>query len=154
MLPFSKILCPTDFKEAAQAALSAAAELADLFWAELTILHVVEPLRALACIPEGAGFVIAPHAAAAVTDGLVDAAADTLRHLTGRLPASLSHRERIVFGTPAAKILEIAHAEKVDLIVMGTRGRAGWSHLLFGSLAEAVCKSAPCPVMVVHRAVD
>lgn len=53
-------------------------------------------------------------------------------------------------GVPADEILKLADEESVDLIVMGAKGRTGFSLLLLGSAAEAVVKSAPCDVLTVR----
>jgi nucleotide-binding universal stress UspA family protein len=50
----------------------------------------------------------------------------------------------------AADILEYAREQPIDLIVMGTHGRGVLHHLLMGSVAERVVRSAPCPVLTVH----
>jgi nucleotide-binding universal stress UspA family protein len=57
-----------------------------------------------------------------------------------------------VIGTPASAIIEFAGGRGVDLIVMGTHGRGGMSHLLLGSVAERVVRTAPCPVLTVRSA--
>ena len=46
-------------------------------------------------------------------------------------------------------ILEYAEEQKVDLIVVGTKGRTGFKKLLFGSIASSIVTYAHCPVMVV-----
>ena len=58
----------------------------------------------------------------------------------------------IVFGTSARSILEYAGEKGIDLIVMGTHGRGGLSHLLMGSVAAKVVRQAACPVLTVRRA--
>jgi nucleotide-binding universal stress UspA family protein len=58
--------------------------------------------------------------------------------------------ERVLLeGDPAAGILEKAREMPCDLIVMGTHGRTGVGRLLMGSVAEAVLRRAPCPVLTV-----
>ena len=52
------------------------------------------------------------------------------------------------------KILEIAAAEQVDWIVMATHGRTGLSHLVMGSVAERVVRTAPCPVLTLRPALE
>ncbi|MEM4160823.1 MAG: universal stress protein [Thermoplasmata archaeon] len=54
-------------------------------------------------------------------------------------------------GNPAEKIVKTAKKLKVGMIVMGTRGRAGIDRLLLGSVAEAVIKNAPCPVLAMRK---
>ena len=57
---------------------------------------------------------------------------------------------RVAIGIPYRTIVEIAEAEKVDLIVMATHGRTGFSHLFMGSVAERVVRTAPCPVLTIR----
>ncbi|MGH7329756.1 MAG: universal stress protein, partial [Polyangiaceae bacterium] len=56
-------------------------------------------------------------------------------------------------GDPHDCILRVAQELGADLIIMGTHGRHGVSHLLLGSLAESVLRSSPVPVLTVHAAV-
>jgi nucleotide-binding universal stress UspA family protein len=53
-------------------------------------------------------------------------------------------------GTPYRKIIEVAESEQVDLIVMATAGRTGFSHLVMGSIAERVVRTAACPVLTIR----
>jgi nucleotide-binding universal stress UspA family protein len=62
-----------------------------------------------------------------------------------------AHADAIV-GTPAEAIIEFASATGTSLIVMGTHGRTGLAHLLMGSVAEQVVRTAPCPVLTVRQA--
>jgi nucleotide-binding universal stress UspA family protein len=52
-------------------------------------------------------------------------------------------------GTPAEAIVDYARDHNCDLIVIGTHGRTGLTHMLMGSVAEKVVRLAECPVMVV-----
>jgi len=54
------------------------------------------------------------------------------------------------FGNVAEIIVETAEEEGFDLIVMGNRGLGGLQHLMLGSVAEAVSRRAPCPVLIVR----
>jgi nucleotide-binding universal stress UspA family protein len=72
-------------------------------------------------------------------------------------PPGIWTSSRIECGDPLKTILKVASdpSDPYDMIVMGTHGRTGMSHLLLGSLAEAVVRRAPCPVLTVrerHRA--
>jgi len=57
---------------------------------------------------------------------------------------------RVELGAPAEKILALVQKEKVDLIIMGAHGRKGLDRAIFGSVANKVVKSAPCPVLTIH----
>jgi nucleotide-binding universal stress UspA family protein len=58
----------------------------------------------------------------------------------------------IVRGVPFVEIIKTAKDRNVDLIVIGTHGRTGIDHMLFGSTAEKVVRKAPCPVLTVRVA--
>jgi nucleotide-binding universal stress UspA family protein len=57
---------------------------------------------------------------------------------------------RVESGPAAAKIVELASKEKIDLIIMGAHGRKGLDRAIFGSVADKVVQSAACPVMTVR----
>ena len=66
---------------------------------------------------------------------------------------AMLHAKPIVlaaFGAAEA-IVEYAKEYNVDIIVMGTHGRGGFAHLLMGSVAERVVRTAPCPVLTVRH---
>jgi len=72
-----------------------------------------------------------------------------IRYLLARAGVDAGRARVIVIqGDPAETIL-VQASESVDLIVMGTHGRTGLPRLLMGSVAEAVLRRAPCPVVVV-----
>ena len=76
--------------------------------------------------------------------------ADLVRtHLTDPGSATV----KVTVGKPAEEILQVARDEAVDLIVMGTHGRTGLRHVLLGSIAETVVRTAPCPVFTVKATV-
>ena len=77
------------------------------------------------------------------------AAQDARRQLESQcLPGE---RAEAVVGLPADEILSLACAWGADLIVLGTHGRRGLSHLVFGSVAVAVLRSATVPVLTVRQ---
>ncbi len=53
-------------------------------------------------------------------------------------------------GVESQEINQVAREEGANLVVMGTHGRSGLAHLLFGSVAEQVVRTAPCPVVTVR----
>jgi universal stress protein A len=146
---FTRILVPIDFSAPSDAALEYARTVARRFGASLHLLHVADdPYRALysaeVYVPEMEG----------LRDEILGDATDRLKD---RLQSSdireLDATAEAIIGTPAGSIVEYAGAHDIDLIVMGTHGRGGMSHLLMGSVAERVVRTAPCPVLTVRQAV-
>lgn len=143
MLSIQKILVATDFGEAAGAAVSHGLDLARHFDAQLFLLHVIAD----------AGTSVTTFAA--VDQRLEQAQADARRVLEGLVAAEDRVALRVQLATPvgwspASGILEYAHFCHPDLLVIGTHGRRGLSHLLLGSVAEAVLRASPCPVLVIR----
>ena len=83
------------------------------------------------------------------------AEADAVARLKDRLQASdvreLRATTAAVIGMPSSSIVDYARFHDIDLIIMGTHGRGGMSHLLMGSVAERVVRTAPCPVLTVRE---
>ena len=140
----TKILVPTDFSQPADEALEYARTLGAHLGASLHLLHVMhEPLLA-----EG----LAAEAAIATAPSLHDeTVAETRRGLASRSRGTAS--AEFAVGDTVANIVAYASRLGADLIVMGTRGRTGMAHLLLGSVAEHVVRTAPCPVMTVRQPV-
>src|SRR5690606_29410704 len=107
-------------------------------------LHVIEEL------PSYIGFL--PPGGAAML--LKDLERQAFLDLAGILPepdvAEVEVAHQVVVGSPARDIVKIAAAAKVDLIVIATHGRTGLSHLVMGSVAERVVRTAPCPVLTIR----
>lgn len=57
---------------------------------------------------------------------------------------------RVAVGGISEKIAELAVSESIDLIIIATHGRKGMDRAVFGSVAEKVLKTAPCPVLTIH----
>ena len=70
--------------------------------------------------------------------------------LTPQERTAFNATTNVVFGPTAATIVERAAALSADLIVMGTHGRGGVAHLLMGSVAERVVRTAGCPVLTTR----
>jgi nucleotide-binding universal stress UspA family protein len=144
-MQFRHILAPTDFSEYSKKAVGSALELARKFGAKLTILHVVElpPYPVEGYVP--------PAVNATFLDDLERQATQDLAQLVPEAESSNVEVVRLVaVGSPYRKIIETAEAEQVDLIVMATAGRSGFSHLVMGSIAERVVRTATCPVLTIR----
>jgi universal stress protein A len=140
-----QILAPTDFSEFSKKAAEYARELGQTFAAKLLLLHVVElpayPIEGL--VPSTIG--------GTILDDLERQASLDLAQVLPETPnAPVEVIRQVVIGIPYRKIVEIAEAEQVDLIVMATHGRTGLSHLVMGSVAERVVRTAPCPVLTIR----
>ncbi len=140
-----RILWATDLSPISEGAWPYALKLADLFGAEVILLHVVRPT-------ELAGAVDSPvppptHWLERYLEPL-DRELEQRRQEVERL--GLQARRKVLVGVPAEVIAEEAGKEQADLIVMGTHGRTGLVHALVGSVAEAVVRKAPCPVLAVQ----
>ncbi len=146
MLPFKKILCPTDFSEPACRAIRAAGELAERFSSELILMHVVGPVPVMESPTGLAGFDVAAY-----QQELSDSAESSLRlRLEKHIPESVNARALVVHGEAAHEISRVANEEDVDLIVLSTHGESGWRHRIFGSVTEKVIRRAQCPVLTIH----
>jgi universal stress protein A len=146
----TRILVPTDFGPASDAALDYSITVARQFGASLQLLHVVDDP-----VVGGAawGSEVYIGSVPALRETLVDEATTTLSALRARAERDgIAAESEVRLGRPAAMIREVAEQQGVDLIVMGTHGRTGVAHLLIGSVAERVLRSAPCPVTTVRTA--
>ena len=144
----TRILVPTDFSAAADAALDFAKTIAATFGASLHVLHVFEEPFVPGAFGVDTYAPIPPATQAALLD-------DAKTRLARRLPLADQARfhgtTEIVNGISAPTIVEYARDNSIDLIVMGTHGRTGMAHLLIGSVAERVVRTAGCPVLTVHQ---
>ena len=143
---FNRILVPTDFSEPSAAALQYARTVATKFGGTLHVLHVIEdPYRAAY-----ASEVYVPELAGLREDLIADAEARMKAELHPSDYTQLGATAEALIGTPAWTIVEYATGHGIDLIVMGTHGRGGVSHLLMGSVAEKVVRTASCPVLTTR----
>jgi len=148
MIALKKVLVATDFSEPSEAALSYGRELARNFGASLTVLNVVDNILTRAYGSDGM-VLVDPELQREIVDAArrqVDALLfDEDRKTLGAIGVVLTST------SPSASIVTYARDEAVDLIVMGTHGRGAVAHLLMGSVAERVVRTAPCPVLTVRH---
>jgi universal stress protein A len=140
----TRILCPTDFSPASDAALRAAEGIASRYGARLDLLHVWAPN---VTVVMDAAIMPTPEQVATYVTQLEKTLAEAAKRLS--LPADRVGRH-LVQGTVAWRdITDFAAKEKFDLIVMSTHGRTGLSHLLLGSVTERVVRAAKMPVLTI-----
>jgi universal stress protein A len=140
------VLVPIDFSATADRALEYAIALAQQLHARLTLLHVLH----LTPLEMGE---MTPGVTATYLDDLETDAQHLLQASLERVQrAGLQGDSLLVQGTPTHTIVDAAGTQGVDLIIMGTHGRTGLTHVLLGSVAEHVVRQAPCPVLVIRKA--
>jgi nucleotide-binding universal stress UspA family protein len=148
-----KLLVPVDGSRGAAVALRTAVDLAQATGASIRVVQVVEPIpiQAFAAPYDVAGAPFYDPAwdddALANARAYVDAVATRLRGLG----LSAEAEARMARGV-AETIVEVAEQASLDMIVMSTQALTGPARALLGSVADAVARSAHCPVLLVHRA--
>lgn len=141
---FEKIVTAVDFSENSDRAFEYALTLATKFEAELTIMHVInEPV-------DLRGFYV-PHISFEQLEKEIEQGAVKMMEefCAARLGSFSTYKTAIVTGIPYDEIIRKADEVGASLIVLGTHGRTGLDHLIFGSTAERVVRSANCPVMTI-----
>jgi universal stress protein A len=142
MLP-KHILVPTDLSEGAEQALGYACELARTLGAQVHLLNVV-------AIPA----IGVPELGVALTGTIIDQLVTENQGALDRLAQTKCTAQLgqvlIKAGDPRDMINQTAQELGIDLIVMSTHGRRGFSRALLGSVAETVVRSAPCAVLTVR----
>ena len=137
------ILFPTDFSTASDAALVHAESLARQMNARLLIVHVEEPPLA--------------YGGGELYYGLPEPNSERiLKMLEDVRPAdpSVPYTHRLTMGDPAGEVVRMAADEHAEMIILGTHGRTGMTRLLMGSVAEAIVRRAPCPVLVYREVAE
>lgn len=143
---YSRILCPVDGSESSLAAATTAGRLAELYSAELTLLHVVdtpvlELLRYRSTMMEED--LLSPQ----LEERMTGRAHEILQE-AGQAAGGTA-RTQTVAGHPVEAICEIA--ADYDLVVTGTRGLGRVGRLLLGSVSAQLVRECPVPVMVVRH---
>lgn len=140
------ILVPYDFSEHSKQALTWALGFAEHWGAKVALFNVVS-LFARAPDPDGMFVLDLPRIEAEMVAG----AEQQLRNLAvAKESPAVKVECKAVVGDPFWEICQEAEREHADLIVMGSHGRTGLSHVLLGSVAERVVRHAPCPVLVAR----
>jgi len=136
VLTIRTILHPTDFSACSTFAFDLACSLARHHGAKLVVLYVAGPIsRGPSVLPDA--------------NEPKQAALEKLNALQ-MADSKVAISQHIRHGVPAEEIVRLAVESKADVIVMGTHGRTGLARLFAGSVAEAVLRSASCPVLAVR----
>ena len=149
MVPRRLVFC-TDFSENSRPARACALAYADAFGASLLILHVINYSKiGVPSLEENI-----PAAVQSMIDNIEESVDKALEIVTQecrkRIPDVSAHK---VIGTPSFEIVKFADGQAAELIVLGTHGWTGFKHLIMGSTAENVVRTANCPVLTVRSGV-
>ena len=152
-IPTSTILVPVDFSIHSEKALLFAAELANQLNASLVILHVIhDPGKSPGYYPQKD-----PEHPHRITDVAAEMMAEFIKRIATEHPklANISQAQtQLITGLPVTRILEVAEQCNPQMVIMGSRGRTGLSHLLLGSKAEQIVRLCPFPVTIIKNPID
>jgi universal stress protein A len=139
-----KILFCADFSENSRPAWELAVDYAKSFGSQLLILHVIDD-------KEFPGYVDWGEKLRQILGEIERAANERLTAMAQECAASVKDvKTYFRTGTTAREIVQLGREESVDLIVLGTHGRTGVKHLVMGSVARSVLKTAHLPVLIVE----
>jgi nucleotide-binding universal stress UspA family protein len=140
------ILVPTDFSDYAEYAYTWALGLAAECKAKVILFYATPTMSHLA-FPESVYY---PDLARMERDLIADAEKQVAAFAAKKGTSTVPVETRVSLGEAVWEICRAAEREHADLIVMGSHGRTGLSHVVLGSVAERVVRHATCPVLVAR----
>jgi nucleotide-binding universal stress UspA family protein len=141
------ILFPTDFSQGARAAMDHAVSLAKDYRAKLILLYVIQDISV------AEWYIPSSLSVSELMEDMQKGAGNEMNKWGEEASAKVADVEKLVVrGVPFVEIIRTAKDKNADLIVIGTHGRTGIDHMLFGSTAEKVVRKASCPVLTVRIA--
>lgn len=142
---FKTILLPTDFSDCSAEAARVARFLAERFGARIVLLHVLDEPAALDPMFRGD---VPLEMLRGRMEQYAQESADAF--LAAHFSGFENFDTMLAAGIPYREIVKTARNVPAGLIVIGTHGRTGVEHAIFGSTAEKVVRMAPCPVLTVR----
>ena len=139
-----KILCAVDLSDHSKEVAAYAALLAKKMGATVTVVYTAPSLS------QYVGFHVPPNTIENFVGEIVTGAEKSMEAFVQENFSGIEARGQVLIGYAAEEIINRAHEENVDVIVMGTHGRKGIDRILFGSVAEKVVKNADMPVLTVR----
>lgn len=141
-----KILCAVDLSEHSKLVAEYAISMAKAFNAQITVLYTAPSLS------QYVGFHVPPSSIEQFVGEIVTGAEQSMQEFLAEMftDPAVKAEGVVLSGYAAQEILGYATKNEVDIIIMGTHGRAGIDRILFGSVAEKVVKTAPMPVMTIR----
>jgi nucleotide-binding universal stress UspA family protein len=144
MKEIKKLLVPVDFSEASPILADYTKHLAQKLQAEIHLVYVVRSLDYFG------GFYVPHTSIKKFEEEILKGAEKRMQGFVEDHFENFPIKTYIFLGDVAVEIINFAQKEGFDLILMGTHGRKGLDKIVFGSVAEKVVKSAPCPVLTVN----
>ena len=148
MIEIKKILFPIDLTANSSKVLPYVLSVSEKYNSTIYLLHVVEDVRSF-----GSEYIDdIPHdhldRFQQEAEEAAEKAMDRVCH--EQLQGCPNFQRKMVSGDPATKILQLIDSEGIDLVIMGTHGRKGLEHVIFGSVAENVVKKSPAAVLTIN----
>jgi len=139
---FRTLVVTTDFSANSTVAIQPAVAIAEKFGARIVLIHVIE-----------APSTDPTHPVKEALNGLIEMAREQLEEYGAReIGERVAWAPEVATGPAYLAITDAARRHEADLVVVSTHGRTGVLHLLLGSVAERVVRTAPCPVLTVRVA--
>lgn len=141
-----KILCAVDLSDHSKEVAAYAVMLAKAFGASVNVVYTAPSLS------QYVGFHVPPNTIENFVGEIVTGAEKSMQAFVAENFAGVEAKGDVLIGYAGEEIINRAHEENVDIIVMGTHGRKGIDRILFGSVAEKVVKNADMPVLTIRPA--
>jgi universal stress protein A len=148
MISFKKLILTTDFSLNADAAVPYAVELAHQYGGRIFLLHVASIEMAYATLPTAELIALSANRQLERARDEDRALMQKAEQITEQYGVPVEPIFRL--GDPVTEITKFAAEEHADAIIISTRGLKGFSHLVWGSVAERVVRQSPCAVLSVH----
>ena len=140
-MEIKNVLVPVDFSENSKKILEAARYFSEICQAQLHAVFVVQSFD------DYSGFFVPHMPVAKFEEEMVQAAEEKMK---GFLLGQNKIVAKVLVGDVGEEIIRHAEETGMDLIVMGTHGYKGLEKVMFGSVAEKVVRSSPCPVLTIN----
>jgi nucleotide-binding universal stress UspA family protein len=145
MIEIKKILFPLDLTENSSKILPYVLSVSEKYNSQIYLLHVVQDLNKW-------GKLYVPHPSMdKFQEEAIQSAKKAMDKICeNQLQSCPNFQKKVVSGDTVDEILKIIESESIDLLIMGTHGRKGLEHVIFGSVAENVVKKSPVPVLSIN----
>jgi len=145
MIEIKKILFPLDLTANSSKILPYVLSISEKYNSTICLLHVVQDLNKW-------GKLYVPHSSMdKFQNEAIEAAKKAMDEICeNQLQSCPNFQKKVVSGDTIEEILNVIESEDIDLLIMGTHGRKGLDHTIFGSVAEKVVKKSPVPVLVIN----